>query len=119
MTRTTPLVDAHGLHEPTPTAVIPLDSPAWLAWLADECHHTFHFADQAGGFTARRERKQRGGWYWVAYRQVRGALHKTYLGKAEALTSARLVAASRALAAAGVDATSGQGGMSGGGLHAP
>jgi LuxR family maltose regulon positive regulatory protein len=107
MTRTTPAVDAAGLHELDAPAAIPLDSPAWRDWLADERHQTFHYRDPAGGFTARKERKQRGGWYWVAYRQVRGKLHKTYLGKAETLTGARLAAASAALSAAGSGATAG------------
>jgi LuxR family maltose regulon positive regulatory protein len=98
MTRATPAVDADGLHQPGGLTAIPLDSPAWLAWLADEHHHTFHFYDAAGGFTARKERRQRGSWYWIAYRQRHGRLYKAYLGKAEALTAERLAAVSRALA---------------------
>jgi LuxR family maltose regulon positive regulatory protein len=100
MARATPLVDVGGLTEPGLSGSIPIGSPAWRDWLADECHHTFHFVDQAGGFTARKERKQRGAWYWVAYRQVRGKLHKAYLGKAEALMPEQLAAVSQALAAA-------------------
>ncbi|HEY3231123.1 MAG TPA: LuxR C-terminal-related transcriptional regulator [Roseiflexaceae bacterium] len=63
-------------------------SAAWFAWL----EHTscFAFAGQAGQYTARKERKQRGSWYWYAYR-ARGALRtKAYLGKTSALTLARL-----------------------------
>jgi LuxR family maltose regulon positive regulatory protein len=100
MARATPIVDVDGLTEPGHSVAIPIGSPAWRAWLADECHHTFHFVDQAGGFTARKERKQRGAWYWVAYRQVRGKLHKAYLGKTEALKLEQLTAVSQALAAA-------------------
>ena len=74
-----------------------LDSPAWFDWLADEHHHSFHFKHPLGDFTARKERKQRGQWYWVAYRQVHGKLHKTYLGKPEALTEAHLCDAARDL----------------------
>jgi LuxR family transcriptional regulator, maltose regulon positive regulatory protein len=100
MARTTPLVDAAGLHEHGSSVVVPLGSPTWRAWLEDEAHHTFHFTDAGGGFTARKERKQRGGWYWVAYRQVHGTLYKAYLGKAEALTGPCLERVSRSLAAA-------------------
>ncbi len=77
---------------------IMLDSPAWLARLADDCHHSFHFTHPDENFTARKEPKQRGQWYWVAYRQVHGTLYKTYLGKSELLTAARLCAAAHTLA---------------------
>lgn len=80
---------------------IALDSPEWFAWLADDQHHSFHFAHPEGECTARKERKQRGHWYWVAYRQVHGKLLKTYLGKSETLTAARLYAAVRELAERG------------------
>src|SRR6266508_1944299 len=59
-----------------PLSIVP-GSAAWFAWL----DHTacFAFAGQAGQYTARKERKQRGTWYWYAY-----------LGKTAALTLARL-----------------------------
>jgi LuxR family maltose regulon positive regulatory protein len=94
----TPLVEAGFLREPGVDTPIALDCPAWFAWLADDRHRCFHFAHASGGFTARKERKQRGQWYWVAYRQVCHKLHKTYLGKTETLTEARLSAASQYLA---------------------
>ncbi len=53
-------------------------------WLADEHTTTFRFVDTVGSFTARRELK-RGGWYWYAHRKREGRLHKAYLGKAEEL----------------------------------
>ncbi len=77
---------------------ITLDSPAWFAWLADDAQHSFHFTHPCGDFTARKERKQRGQWYWVAYRQVRGRLYKTYIGKSATLTHTRLCAAATTLA---------------------
>lgn len=86
------------LHVPYDARGIELGSPAWFAWLADEAHHSFHFVHPSGGFTARKERKQRGHAYWVAYRQVHHKLYKTYLGKSECLTEDRLGAASEALA---------------------
>ena len=94
----TPYVDAGVLHEPRGTSRIALDSPEWFAWLADDQHRSFHFAHPAGECTARKERKQRGDWYWVAYRHAHGKLLKTYLGKSETLTEARLCAAVRDLA---------------------
>ena len=86
------------LHEPRGALRVALDSPEWFAWLADDQHRSFHFAHPAGDCTARKERKQRGDWYWVAYRHVHGKLLKTYLGKSETLSEARLCAAARDLA---------------------
>lgn len=95
----TPLV-AHGtLHEPGQDASIAVESPAWAAWLADESHRSFHFSHPAGEFTARRERKQRGQTYWVAYRQAHNTLFKQYLGKSEALTQDHMITIAAALAA--------------------
>jgi LuxR family maltose regulon positive regulatory protein len=73
-------------------------STEWYVWLADELNKSFAFENQLGAVTVRRERKQRGGWYWVAYRQVQGKLHKVYLGRAEDVTSDRLIAAAYTLA---------------------
>ncbi len=98
MSHTTPRVVAGTLSAANAGVRIALDSPAWFAWLADDGHHSFHFTHPCGDFTARKERKQRGQWYWVAYRQVRGILYKTYLGKSATLTHARLCAAADTLA---------------------
>lgn len=100
MSRLTPNVSGSHLRDTNGSPWIALDSPEWLVWLADEAHCAFHFTHEAGGFTARKETRQRGQAYWVAYRQVDHKLHKTYLGKAEALTIARLCAASEKLALA-------------------
>jgi LuxR family maltose regulon positive regulatory protein len=91
------------LHTGDDAACIALDSPAWFAWVADDAHHSFHFTHPCGDFTARKERKQRGQWYWVAYRQVHGTLYKTYLGKSDTLTDARLCAAAATLAQLAAD----------------
>ncbi len=40
----------------------------------------------------RKERRQRGGSYWVAYRRGNGRVHKIYLGMASAVTRQRLEA---------------------------
>jgi len=47
-----------------------LDSQEWFAWLAGI--PSFAFVGRAGRFTARRETKQRGESYWVAYRRADG-----------------------------------------------
>ena len=67
-----------------------IGSPDWYRWLADETHRSFAFESPRGTFTASKERKQRGGWYWTAYRQSQGKLYKAYLGRSEEVTPERL-----------------------------
>ncbi|MBX3082856.1 MAG: hypothetical protein KF716_14550 [Anaerolineae bacterium] len=98
MSKKTPLVTNGTLLDHTTAQPIAVDSAAWFEWLKADEHHTFHFAHPSGGFTARKERKQRGQWYWVAYRQAHNKLHKTYLCKSDALTLSLLCAASEKLA---------------------
>ena len=64
------------------------EGPAWFAWLEEVS--SFVFQGQAGSFTARKERKQRGTSYWSAYRKTQGKLAKKYLGRSSDLTLARL-----------------------------
>ncbi len=64
-----------------------LDTPAWLVWLRKQA--AFVYQDEVGHFTARRERRP-GGSYWYAYRRVNGKLQKRYLGKDEALSAQHL-----------------------------
>jgi LuxR family transcriptional regulator, maltose regulon positive regulatory protein len=97
MSRKTPLVVDGLLHNPENSLTIALASPDWQAWLAEEAHCSFHFRHPAGEFTARKEHKQRGGAYWVAYRQAHNLLFKRYVGKADTLTEAHLVAIAIAL----------------------
>src|SRR5919202_980390 len=73
-------------------------SPDWWAWLAQDDVRSFAFRSAECDYTARKERRRRGGAYWVAYRMAGGRMHKTYLGKAEELTSARLAEAATTLA---------------------
>ena len=73
-------------------------SPAWWAWLAQDDVRSFAFRSPEGNYTARKERRSRGGAYWVAYRMAAGRLHKAYLGKTDELTSARLAEAAATLA---------------------
>jgi LuxR family transcriptional regulator, maltose regulon positive regulatory protein len=85
-------------------AGLAVGSPAWFAWLVDDAVRSFSFRSPAGAYTARKERRQRGGAYWVAYRTAAGRQHKVYLGKAEDLTPQRLDAAAAALAGRVADA---------------
>ena len=72
-------------------------SAQWFAWL--QTATTFYYnGGSSGTFTARRETRQRGGDYWLAYRQRGGVLRKMYLGKPEALTAVCLAEAARRLA---------------------
>jgi LuxR family maltose regulon positive regulatory protein len=87
----TPLVEAGLLREPASASIIPLDSAEWFDWVADERHCSFHFRHADGEFTARKESKQRGSSYWIAYRQVHNKLYKRYLGKPDTLTAAHML----------------------------
>lgn len=79
------------------TTRIRLDSPAWWAWLEEPTTRSFRYGvfDPAQGYlthmvTVRKERRQRGGQYWVAYQRVAGHLQKAYLGVSGTLTAERL-----------------------------
>jgi len=79
---------------------IRLDSPQWFAWLAVPENDSFTYAllNHAKGYidgfmTVRKERRQRGGGYWTAYRRSGRHVRKVYLGPAATLTAARLMAA--------------------------
>jgi len=82
-----------------PGSSIRLDSPAWQAWLAAATTTRFAyplFDPQVGyivGFmTVRKERKQRGGWYWSVFRRSGQRVHKIYLGRSTVVTQVRLQA---------------------------
>ena len=81
---------------------ITVGTPAWFAWLEEAT--AFTFSSPSGSFSARKERRSRGGWYWQAYRTANGALQKAYLGKLENLTLARLERAAVTLATAATSA---------------
>ena len=60
-----------------PSGSMQLDSAAWFGWLAAETTRQFsyplfdpHLGYIVGWMTVRKERRQRGGGYWVAYRRV-------------------------------------------------
>ena len=90
----TPLVISGYLYtDDLQTTGTALDSPAGLAWLESNVAPSFYYQAPTAGCTVRREVKQRGGAYWVAYRCVHRQLHKVYLGPARAVTRAALEAA--------------------------
>lgn len=91
--RSTPTIICHFLY--TDLAAIPLDSPAWFAWL--EQRHTFYFDSPIGCFTARCEPRANA-LFWYAFRRYRKHLYKAYLGRAADLSSAHLLSVARLLA---------------------
>jgi LuxR family transcriptional regulator, maltose regulon positive regulatory protein len=97
MARTTPTVRDGLLEWQVAGArhTLPIGSAAWFAWL--EQATTFAFVTPQGSMTVRRDRGQRGGWYWRAYRRTNGVLRQVYLGKRELVTEERLVSAAAAL----------------------
>ena len=98
MARSTPPVKEGSLflYENGQPLRVPVGSAAWWDWLAAQQNTTFSFSANEGSFTARKERKS-GGEYWYAYRRRQGHLHKAYIGKPSDLTLARLTEVAVAL----------------------
>src|SRR5689334_13051508 len=98
MARSIPKVRDSSLQEQsaegTSTNTISIGTAAWYSWL--EQHHAFTFETSRTAFTARKEQRP-GGWYWYAYRRRQGKLHSAYLGKSAELTLERLNAIAEAL----------------------
>ncbi|HET8842709.1 MAG TPA: LuxR C-terminal-related transcriptional regulator [Ktedonobacteraceae bacterium] len=91
MAHTTPRVEQETLVLPAgQSAPVEVGSQQWYSWLSDEGNSSFFFVNEAGSFTARKEKRARGGWYWIAYRSRGGKLAKTYIGRSEDLTFERL-----------------------------
>lgn len=55
------------------------ESTVWEQWLSQVASFAFH-GRNGEHFTARKERRQRGGEYWTAYRKINGKLKRKYLG---------------------------------------
>jgi hypothetical protein len=70
-------------------------SQEWFDWLATL--PSFAFTGKEGRFTARRETKQCGESYWVAYQRVGGKLRKKYLGGTGELTAEKLEEAAKSI----------------------
>ncbi len=76
---------------------IRVESLAWFAWLAASSTTSFAYPilDPVKGYlvgtmTVRKERRQRGGTYWVAYRRCQGRVRKIYVGAGARLTQQEL-----------------------------
>jgi hypothetical protein len=87
-----------------PSGSMQLDSAAWFGWLAAETTRRFsyglfdpHLGYIVGFLTVRKEQRQRGGGYWVAYRRIGRQLHKVYIGSSGTVTAQRLEAIARRL----------------------
>jgi DNA-binding CsgD family transcriptional regulator len=91
MARRIPMVRDGCLQDPTTNGnlvdTIVVGSAEWFAWLEHHC--SFRFETDCTAFTARREQRP-GGRYWYAYRRKQGKLRSAYLGKSEELTLDRL-----------------------------
>lgn len=68
-----------------------VDSDFWFSWLREPDVKSFHFENDQGKFTARKEERATStNEYWYAYRKFQGKLRKVYLGAMTELTSERL-----------------------------
>lgn len=88
MASSTPFVNENKLV--TNDLSIEVNSAEWFEWLDQTTHTTFLFRHLETTFTARKE-KRRGGWYWYAYRRYQGKLYSAYLGKSSELQLQRLL----------------------------
>jgi predicted ATPase/DNA-binding CsgD family transcriptional regulator len=99
MARAIPTVRDNTLSPPVDGAGgdIRVGGAEWWRWLEAPASSSFRFEHGLDGFTARREQRS-GGWYWYAYRRRDGRLNKAYLGRATELSPDRLHSVSGALA---------------------
>ncbi len=81
-----------------------LESPAWFVWVDQVSSFAFH--GRMGFYTARQERKERGGGYWYAYVREQGKVTKRYLGRSADLTLTRLEQTAQLLVKHSLDVTS-------------
>lgn len=103
---------------------IRLESALWWAWLESTTARSFAYPiyDRQAGYirgfmTVRKEKRARGGQYWVAYRRTAGVVRKIYLGRSAQLTQQQLAAsADRFLAMEGAQQKEVRPGQSSGAL---
>ena len=95
---------------------IVVGSAAWFAWLDAPSTQSFGYPvyDARAGYivgfmTVRKERRARGGTYWVAYRRTRGQVRKVYLGRSVKLTHQTLEQQAQAFLAVDTRAAPGPG----------
>lgn len=81
-----------------------LDTAAWFAWLEAPATRSFAYplfeprcGWIAGLMTVRKERRQRGGWYWSVFRRQGCRIRRFYLGGASQVTAARLASIAQQL----------------------
>ncbi len=93
-----------------------LDQPGWVEWLEAPTTRSFRYPvfDARVGYivgfmTVRKERRQRGGAYWIAYRRCQGQVRRVYLGASVRLTQAYLEAQAQAFLAANAGAGTAEG----------
>lgn len=100
MKRKLPTVMEGRVYDPArPDRAIVLDSPAWFVWLEAATTKRFSYplfdprvGYSVGFMTVRKERRERGGWYWSVFRRAGTRVHKIYLGRTATLTHTRLAA---------------------------
>ena len=93
-----PRISEQWVDDPTSAAgAIRLDTAAWFTWLeaASTTRFSYPLFDPQVGYivgfmTVRKEQRQRGSAYWVAYRRVAGQVRKGYLGCSTAVTAQQL-----------------------------
>ena len=80
-----------------PSQAVWLDRAEWFEWLELERTRRFCYPvfDASVGYivgfmTVRKERRERGGGYWIAYRRCVGKLRRVYLGASRGLTREKL-----------------------------
>lgn len=73
-----PFVRGGWLHRPDGPRVA-VGSPEWWSWLDDPAVATVRVEDTDPAFSARRERRGAGR-FWYAYRRTGGTLRKVYRG---------------------------------------
>ena len=64
------------------------ESPEWFTWLTQIA--SFRFMSKRGKYTARKEQREYGGDYWIAYVKHNKKLYKKYLGSTDKLTIGQL-----------------------------
>jgi hypothetical protein len=64
------------------------ESLEWFTWLSKI--PSFRFESKRGKYTARKEQREQGGDYWIAYVKYHKKLYKKYLGPTDKLTIPRL-----------------------------
>jgi hypothetical protein len=92
----TPVVRNQHLHLPNSSHLIRLDTAAWRTWLTTATSFYYRPSNPLEAFTVRKE-KRRHSWYWYAYLKMDSKLHNAYVGRSEAVTTARLTQVAQSL----------------------